>query len=441
MSIPSSRAAAAAAYARLLQETYPSATPAAAPALSRAELQQLWLDGRLGQSGATEHHGALRVLDFGAAAPEEGTPAILRADIELDGKRYRGDIALHPCAEAWEQEGCGERASYNNVVLHVVLRPVPQGRFTRTSAHAEVPIRVIPQPQLRKVCGCAALFARPASALPLRHMSAEEIRTWLINAAAYRADIKRELFACKTAVVGQEQAWFEAWAEVLGYSANKCSMLRLARRAPLSVLYQGDAEAILLGTAGFLQAVLPERSTDEARAYHRRLWGAWWQLRERFADGAPLVWALSAVRPMNHPNRRVAALALSAKRWAELLPLMNAAGAKRLTEELCALSHPFWDTHCTLAAAPLRRKCALVGASRAADFLSNVVYPLDAGEAAWATYLTLRANDIPRKIERIALSLFGDRPELRPLLKHQYAQQALLQWAADFGDNGAQAAL
>lgn len=435
MNTPAPRAECAAVYAQLLETVYPASLPCCPPALSREALTELWQEARWGQSGTTRAHGALRIIDIGTPNPQAEGPAILRAEIDCDGERLRGDIALHVCAEEWETTGCGESDAYSNTVLHAVLLPPSQTWYTRTAAHREVPLWVIPAERLRTVCGCAALYpaAKPA-VQQLKHLSGERLEQLLLTAAAYRAEQKAAVSEQKAAVLGQEQAWFESWAEVLGYAANKRTMRTLARRAPLTALQGGDAEAILLGTAGFLQAVLPERTTEEARTYHRRVWGAWWQLRERFVpEGTPaLPWVLSPVRPMNHPMRRVAALALSAQRWNSLLPHMNAAGAKRLTEKLCALSHPFWDTHCTLAAAPLRRACALVGESRAADFLTNVVYPLDRSEASWATYLSLRAKDTPSKVEHLAGALLGDRPELPALLKRQYAQQGVLQLAADF---------
>lgn len=435
MNTPAGRADCAAVYAQLLETVYPASCDAHAPALSREELTELWQEARWGQSGTTSANAPLRLIDLGTVNTAEG-PAVLRAEIECAGERLRGDIALHSRAEDWETRGCGASTAYDGTILHVVLQPPPAGWYTRTAAHREVPVWVVPAERLRAVCGCARLYPEPqGAAAGLKTLSAERRETLFRAAAAYRAEQKAAFFEQKAAVISREQAWFEAWAEVLGYAANKHSMRRLARRAPLAALQGANAEAILLGTAGFLQAVLPERTTEEARLYHRRVWSAWWQMRERFVpEGTPaLPWKLSPVRPMNHPTRRVAALALSARCWEELLPLMNAAGAKRLTERLCALSHPFWDTHCTLTAAPLRRKCALVGQTRAADFLTNVVYPLDRGAASWATSLSLRAADVPARFTRMAEELFGQNAVSPALLRLHYVQQALLQLHADFG--------
>lgn len=436
MNAPAERKDCAAVYAQLLETVYPASQAPLAPVLRREELTELWQEARWGQRGTTRHHGELRLIDLGVPNPAAEGPAILRAEIECDGQRLRGDIALHACAEDWEAAGCGESAAYGNTVLHMVLQAPPETWFTRTADHRDVPVWVAPAPRLREVFGCARLYPAKSEAVQqLRQLSAEHPENLLRAAAAYRAEQKAAFFEQKAAVIGTEQAWFEAWAEVLGYAANKRAMRTLARRAPLATLQSGDSEAILLGTAGFLQAVLPERTTEEARAYHRRVWSAWWQLRERFVtEGTTaLLWHLSPVRPMNHPTRRVAALALSAQCWESIRPLMNAAGARRLTAALCALSHPFWDTHCTLAAAPLRRRCALVGKSRATEFLANVVYPLDRSDAAWASSLRLRAADISPRFLRLAEHLFGQRPELPALLRLHHVQQALLQLCGDFG--------
>lgn len=435
---PAGRADAAEVYAQLLQKVYPADTPFSAPELSREKVSQLWQEARLGHGGETQHHGTVRVLDFGTANEAPEGPAILRADIECDGQRLRGDIVLHARAEDWEREGCGTSAAYEGVVLHVVMQAPPAGWHTRTATHRSIPILVLPPETLRPVFGCARIHPENKHSLALKELSDERLEKLFRAAAAYRAEQKAIFFEQKAAVIGREQAWFEAWAEVLGYAANKRPMQMLVRRAPLSALRGENAEAILLGTAGFLQALLPERTTEEAREYHRFVWEAWWHRRERFVpvNTPPLPWVLSSVRPMNHPTRRVAALALSASCWDKLLPLMNAAGAKRLTEQLCTLSHPFWDRHCTLASAPLRHKCALVGKARAADFLTNVVYPLDRSEASWSTYLSIRAADIPAYINRLAEQLFSSRPAFPSLLRRSYVQQAILQLKDDFGNNG-----
>ena len=426
MSRETAREQLAAAYQAFRSSLVP--TPLPQPDLSAAEMQARWACGLWGNTGETLHHGSVRILDFGSWNRGEG-PDFLRAEIELNGSRVRGDMVLHPHAEDWETQGCGDRYDFSGVVLHVVLHR-PQGAwFTRNADFKEIPVLCLesaPETRFTEPERCPA---------PLQNASAALLLSLAEAAAAYRLEEKRRRFLLKAETLGAEQAWFEAWAETLGYTANKRTMQVLAHRAPLAELRGSEqTEAILFGTAGFLVPVLPERSSTEARAHHRRLWDAWWPLQESYALSADrtLPWVLSPVRPMNHPQRRVAALAVSAAHWQQVLPLLNIADAPQLRRLLTNLSHPYWDTHCTLPSAPMARPCALVGKQRVDDFLMNHVYAQDAGEASWRTYLAQKSKETPARITRLAAQLAGTNESLPALLHHSYVQQALLQLAEDF---------
>lgn len=405
------------------------------PRLSEHEVQCMWQAGLLGHEGDTTAHGHVRVLDFGEWNRCAG-PDFLRAELEIDGKRVRGDVEIDPGAQDWERHGHGANPLYNRVALHVVLSPPPPGWFTRNSLHLEVPVMYLPPSRLRRALGLSAPPDRevtPFCRQPLSEMSAAHIESLLCAAAAFRAENKRRRFHSKADALGEEQAWFEAWAETLGYSANKSAMLTLARRAPLSTL-KDEPEAILFGTAGFLVPMLPDKATDEARLYHRHVWDSWWVLKDRFSlsDSREIAWAMTGQRPLNHPHRRVAALAACAADWPHIRGLFTAAGARRLAAYLEALRHPFWDFHCTINSAPLLKRSALVGRERIVDFLVNYVYVLDESPGAWETYLSARVHSAPGKVERVARHLFGRREELDALLRYSYAQQGLLQIATDF---------
>ena len=420
---------------RVRGEDTTAAEPVDFPLPPEQEVQGLWAAGLLGNGGVTERHGHVHIIDFGTWNRSVG-PDFLRAEIELNGRRLRGDIELDPTAQDWEHHGHGANPNFDNVILHIVLTKPPAGWYTRNSSHREIPVLTIPAEAVRSALGkpapittaCTELCREPLAAMPI-----EKVAGMLQSAAAYRMQLKRKLFRRKAENLGLHQAWFEAWAETLGYRLNKQAMQILARRAPLKKLGR-EAEAILFGTAGFLVPVLPERATDQARAYHRSLWDAWWPLREQheLSGMHTLPWVLAPIRPLNHPHRRVAALAVSALRWQELEPNFNASAAKALTKQLTALEHPYWSYHCTLPSEPLARKSALVGSSRIRDFLINHVYAVDESEPAWQTYLSLPAPELPSAVQQTAQHLFGDREDVLPLLRRCYAQQALLQIDNDF---------
>ena len=414
----------------MLQAAEP--TPSSIPEL---EAQSLWMTGLLGQGGNTLRHGQVRIIDFGEWNRSVG-PDFLRAEIELNGTRLRGDIELDPTAQDWEHHGHGANPAYHNVVLHVVLTPPPAGWYTRDSLHRDIPILPVDPQLLAAAVGKTTMPPTEPTELcrePLNALSAEQIATLLQAAAGYRILRKRRLFRLKAEHIGLPQAWFEALAETLGYKVNKQPMQMLARRAPLKELGK-QAEAILFGTAGFLVPVLPESAPQETRHYHRSVWDAWWALRTEYelGEGRGINWQFAPLRPGNHPHRRVAALAVAAQHWQHIEPLLKAERADALVEKLTALTHPYWDTHYTLPSATQSKRTALIGESRAKDFLINHVYVQDESPAAWETYLRLKEKDTPSAVRNTAAHLFGTRTDLKKLLSLSYAQQGLLQIDADY---------
>lgn len=422
-------------YKQLLADVYTgcAAAPAAPELPPELKLQSWWAAGLLPRIGSTLRNGCVHILDTGRWNRLPG-PDFTHAEIDLNGVRLRGDIEIDPYAQDWERHGHGANPDFDNVILHVVLTPPPPGWYTRNSQHRDIPLLYLP-PESWMPCNHqrAADDALPRCRQPLADMPAERIQTLLQAAAAYRMERKRTRFRQRIAAAGERQAWYEAWATTLGYSANKDAMLMLAMRGPIKEL-GCNSEAILLGTAGFLFPTLPENAGADARQYHRSVWDAWWMLRGQYelAPERSLPWCKAPSRPMNHPQRRVAALAATVPLWSRILPLLNAAGAAELSALLGSISHPFWDSHYTLSAAPMKASSALIGQSRITDFLINYVYMNDEAPHAWESFTRLKQAAMPGGIDRTAWHLFGDRADLKSTLRHAYAQQALLQIDADF---------
>ncbi|MBR5195969.1 MAG: DUF2851 family protein [Akkermansia sp.] len=422
-------------YRQLLADVYAgcAAAPAHPELPPELQFQSWWAAGLLPKEPSTLRNGAVRILDTGRWNRLPG-PDFTHAEIELNGTRIRGDIEIDPCAQDWERHGHGANPEFNHVVLHVVLTPPPAGWYTRNSEHQDIPILYLPpETWQNRPTHHADDDALPRCRQPLADMPAESIQKLLLAAAAYRMEHKRTLLRQRIAAAGEHQAWYEAWATTLGYSANKDAMLMLAMRSPIKEL-GAQSEAILLGTAGFLFPVLPENVGADARQYHRGVWDSWWMLREQYelAPERSLPWCKAPSRPLNHPQRRVAALAATTPLWPRILPLLNAAGAAELSHLLSSVSHPFWDTHYTLSSAPMKSRAALIGQPRIADFLINYVYVNDEAPHAWESYIRIKQGDLPTGIDRTVWHLFGDRADLKSTLRCAYAQQALLQIDADF---------
>ncbi len=398
----------------------------------RQTLHALWASGLFDRFGDERSGRFVRVYDPGVwnrgpGADFEG------AHVEIGGIRQVGSIAVTCRAEdELPKEG-------GDIALHVAACPPSGIRSAEGAPGHEPPLLILPAERLR-----LALDLPPrrrgalgeAVARPMEKASFQVIDALLRAGAAYRMRRKRRRFLIEKETVGAGQAWFQAWAKTLGYSANKGAMNLLAARVPLEKARE-NPEALLFGTAGFLVPVLPGRSTEEARAYHADVWRTWWNLRDRFEllGERAIPWSFSGVRPQNHPHRRVAALAATAARWSEMEPLLSAERFEIFFQWLSTLRHPYWSFHVSLPSAG-RAETALVGKERALDFAVNHILPNDGGEKAWNIFVRLRAGTPAKAVAETALALWGERPDLSSFMRMAYAQQGLLQLRDDFGVAG-----
>src|SRR5713101_2939180 len=245
---------------------------------------------------------------------------------------------------------------------------------------------------------------------------------------------------------GRDEALFQELAAALGYKENKLPFTLLPQRLPLRLLREegDDCEALLFGVAGFLQTAnldVYERSTRE---YVRQLWDRWWPHR----DGLQRlilpskIWRISSTRPVNHPQRRLAALSMLARRWSALHRMLGAISITAVKNLFSALDHPFWKFHYTLTSDASQKKMALVGEARVADILANVLFPfwlahdLDPSTplrtSDWAEYAKLPAQLSNRRLETGATRLFGNDLRRKQFLRTVAHQQGLLQIYEDF---------
>ena len=98
------------------------------------------------------------------------------------------------------------------------------------------------------------------------------------------------------------------------------------------------------------------------------------------------------------------------------------------------LDHPFWNFHYTLTSDPAARKMALIGESRVAEILANVLFPFWLSEDAtiWHEYAQLAARLSNRRLETAAVRLFGNDSRRNQFLRTVANQQGLLQIYEDF---------
>ena len=281
-------------------------------------------------------------------------------------------------------------------------------------------------------------------ATPLGEMAEDKAASIIEAAAQFRVQRKSARLRHWEAAHGKEQAIFQALAQTMGYRKNQRPFLMLAQRLTARALLKKSPaarEALLFGASGFLEAVKAEETRPGTRRYLRDLWSEWWKHRDEclrwLTPQTRVKWKLNAIRPGNHPQRRLGALAAMLSRWESVsAPLADATRWSQAAwrETLLGLSHDFWSTHYSLLADPAAKPVALVGETRVQEMLANVAYPLLLHERPrlWAEYLELPSMLDNQKVRLASLRLFGESPRGVVFQKKLHHQQGLLQIYEDF---------
>jgi hypothetical protein len=409
------------------------------------EVQALWFEQLYQPVLATDDGRKVEIIQPGFWS-HGGGPDFARAAVRFrqgdapDEEITVGNVEVHLRAGDWNAHGHHTDAAYNETILHVVWEISPaKPFFPATESFRRVPQvglksqLLAPWDELEPLC--ASLLQRPLpEAVPgrcspeLARLPGENIADILRAAGLFRLQQKARRWFWRGQVAGPEQALFEAIAEALGFYSNQIPLRLIAQRLPwkrLRGLAPAERLAHLFGLAGFL----PGESTL------RELWEIWWKARGPL-DYALLPrsqWRLAGQRPLNRPERRLAALAHLVPQVRGLLGAVKSRDADGFAQTLSAVRDPFWESHATLTGAPLRSPCRLIGAERVHDILINVFWPmvsLEDPEAAVRGLRELKAapNGKARiASQRLLISALAARQAREALV-----QQGLLQIFRDY---------
>src|SRR6266536_4443028 len=403
------------------------------------ELQARWFAGDFGKHFVATSGEKIDVVQFGTWNRESG-PDFRDAAITINGsKPIRGCIEIDVSDRNWEAHGHATNPAFEETMLHVFVEKSDREFFTTTKTHAEVKQICIGSTALPDAFSANIPLARPGRCQsPLKDLPEKRVNSVLDAAAQFRLQQKAGRIRNKIENHSRDEALFQDLAAALGYKENKLPLTLIAQRLPLKLLHEkrDDAEAMLFGLAGFLEAPDLGVFKGSTRNYVRTLWDRWWPHRDvmqRIILPAR-VWRISSTRPVNHPQRRLAALAILAREWPRLQRASGKSSVAAAKDFFQALDHPFWNFHYTLTADASPKEMALVGESRVADILANVLFPFWVSEDAdiWHEYAELPARLSNRRLETAATRLFGNDPRRKQFLRTVAHQQGLLQIYEDF---------
>lgn len=425
------------------------------PAPSELQVQALWFE-QLHQPVLTTDDGRTVEIIQPGFWNHGGGPDFSRAVVRFakDGKKdpdvTLGNVEVHLRPADWNTHGHHADPAYDETILHVVWEARGgKSFFPATSTFRRVPQVVLnsqlvaPWSDLQPLCASLLHYPLPG-AVPgrcspaLAALPREKVVEILRAAGLFRLRQKAQRWYWRRRLTSPEQALYEALAEALGFHANQIPMRLVAQRLPWSKLRSMDASARLghlFGLAGFLPDKSVTQLQAEPKAWLRKLWEIWWKARGAL-DYALLPrsqWRLAGLRPLNRPERRLAALAQIVPRVPELLASLEARDAERFSKILLAIRDPFWEEHATLTGTPLRAPCRLVGEERIDDILINVFWPMvsleePAAAQSGLSVMTTAPNGASRiASQRMLISALSPKQAREALV-----QQGLLQIFRDY---------
>ena len=351
----------------------------------------------------------------------------------------KGDIEIHVKSSNWRAHRHHHDPVYNRVVLHVVMW---DDNKVATRRHNGKGIPILALDKFMKSSISQRLNLPPTSLTTLCLKAADRltpnvIAEFLDNAGEKRFLAKAAEFQSDLAQMEANQALYQGIMGALGYSKNKIPMLKLARRLPLRILESiaqdkiSDEEclarqqALLLGTAGLLPSQRPNwhQEPDDKRIDRlERLWASSHPAKAM----PPNAWHLFKVRPNNFPVRRIVAMSYLILRYREkgiLTEVINMAGEApvnkghyQLEKGLLVATNGYWASHFDFGLGSRIKNPTLLGATRAANIVVNVILPFT---LAWS-----QLTSQPELVNK-ALNLYHNYPKLAVNTVERHMQNQL----------------
>ena len=420
---------------------------------SERHLQCLWFDERYRPASFRLSGGeTATVLDPGQWNLEAG-PDFLNATllIQPGERQLHGDVEIHVHPSDWDTHNHRVDPAYDRVIAHVTWFAGPP---PRTLPPGVCPLSLV-EPVLSRPSlslDDIDLKAYPHAVLPVTPRPCEAFlkndpdraRAMLASAGHYRLRVKADRIRTRLEQSGdRNQVFYEEVMAALGFKHNQLPFRVLARLIPLASLdvSRETAFARLLGAARLLPQ--PEAAPgEEGQHFIRTLWDSWWRdsiepLPETVA------WRLHNLRPQNSPVRRLAA---AASLFSGMAPVLNELDRHSTITGLPWYSHaqdsfirrcrwPFWNQRLAFSSSPdPEHDIALLGESRAAAILTNVVLPFYAAENRFPSDVLeyLPPEDLSAPMRLTALHLFGRDHNPALYSDSGLLQQGLLQIHLDF---------
>jgi hypothetical protein len=412
------------------------------------QLQLSWCRLKQGSSAETVSGKEIVIYSPGTWNLEAG-PDFGNAKIAIDGRELTGNVEIHKKASDWINHGHSSDPRYSDIILHVVAEDDASPDMRRLLPDAPVLI-LNPRFSGRRIS--------PADKFPAgkcRNFFAS-LDDMVLYKFFRKAGLKRfngKVFFMLDNMYekGSDKEFTEQLFDACGYKQNRNNFRELfARVSRYDDLNDQETEAVIWGESGLLPDPATVKLDRKMSGFVKSLWNIWWRIRQEPLPD--IKWNRSGLRPMNFPERRIAAITMLMAKM-EKFPLMYFANfaknpsdsptfAKKIIKSL-KCSHPVWDGYINFTS-----RCAVfasvLGEARAADICANVVLPAlkaqrlltekqarETGNAsapsiAEEAFKAMHPIQSNRLIENAAFRWFSPPSRKRDIIKDAVSQQGII---------------
>lgn len=368
--------------------------------MTERHLQVMWLEQKYFKKLSSTDGLPIEVLSPGIWNSEAG-PDFLKAHIKLGEQELRGDIEIHLHDESWVAHRHHEDANYDNVILHISLW-IPKNHKSLQTKAGKLLNRAYLEPYLTiplsRIVSLVDLELYPykkfvgsgrcANSL-FYTLPTAEAETLFESAAHYRLT---EKYQSLKAAAEERCPFLTGFAQVLGYKHNGRAFVELFSR--LHSKYRscpdiGPNELLVfgLGMCGFFDSGFQKKWGKSS--HYQSLYAKW---TESTCERVPLI--LHHIRPLNHPVRRIALLAMMItdpsltqlykqmrNYWYREAPSCHSAHhwtmlRDKLISMLPTYHDAYWNSHFTFEEQAKGGTLTLLGDSVKQEVIVNVFLPL-----------------------------------------------------------------
>jgi hypothetical protein len=345
------------------------------------QLQSAWNNMQTGTQIRTNDSRTITVVHPGTWNFEQG-PDFKNAKILIDGKELTGDIEVHCSPSDWYAHKHHTDDNYNKVILHVTGFPVKNENGMNVPPG--IPSVIInPDKTSEFPLTESEKFPNGRCVDFFSSCDDNSLHDFFVKAGKARFEEKSRMIVAEMISSGSEKTCLKLIFEACGYKRNRENFIELFSRYSE---YDGTdsaslAESILWGESGFLPDPASSELDPEMKTFVKRIWGTWWETRVEARK--EIKWIKAGVRPLNMPERRIAAISVLLRIFSNspLAFLSRKAGtgisekgfARFLSDEM-ECTHEIWDNYINFFSRT-SRPYSVLGKSRMIDLAVNVLLP------------------------------------------------------------------